>query len=555
MRDMRDLYLLGMAITNSSYPPFHPERPDLPLTIDPGEFKKEFPAESQYAEFKTGIGRDPLQETVVSFSNADGGVILIGVSDKGDIVGRELDSGTTDSLHQIMRDVHDPGRYSLHRVSVGGRAIIAVSVARRQEGFAQMSSGIVRIRKGTRDEPLFGSELQHFINQRSSIRYELTQTKVLLESAKADLLAGFCEAFGWELENAHERLEEQGYVSERHLTVAGVLYLSDEPGESLGKAHIELLRYREDDSVDYDLRIEIKGPLPHQLQSSVQRILDELGTELVVLGVRRYDLPRLPAVVVREAIANALAHRSYEMNRTPVRIELRPSSVRILSPGGLPEPVTVDNIREATAPRNISAIRALRLFGLAEDAGRGIDVMEDTMLEEMLDPPKFADHGHEVVVTLPIRSAVAPAERAWIRELERRGSLEGPDRLLLVHAARGEALTNAKARDILQMDRPGARAVLQRLRDAGFLEQKGERGGATYHLAGTLEPPAGLRLGPEELASLIVDLAAKNSVSNADVRAATGLDRWKVRDLLGSLVQEGRLTQYGKRRGTRYQAH
>lgn len=543
-----------MAKTNPSYPPFHPRRPELPLTIDREEFKREFPGEGQYIEFKSGIGRDPLQETVVAFSNADGGVILIGVSDDGEIVGRELDSGTADTIHQVMRDIHDPGRYSLHRASIDGRPVIAVSVARRQEGFAQMSSGIVRIRKGTRDEPLFGSELQHFINQRSSTRYELTQTGVPFASVDESLLSEFEAAFAWGPDNVRDRLEEQGFLVAGHLSVAGVLYLTRDPGESLGKTHVELLRYRDDDTVDYDLRVEIKGSLPHQLQDSVERILDELGTELVVLGVRRYDLPRLPAVVIREAIANALAHRSYEINRTPVRIELRPSSVRILSPGGLPEPVTVENIREATAPRNLSVIRALRLFGLAEDAGRGIDVMEDTMLEEMLDPPKFDDRGHEVVVTLPIRSAVAPAERAWIRELERRGSLEGPDRLVLVHAARGESLTNAKAREILQMDRPGARAVLQRLRDEGFLEQRGERGGASYHLAGSLEPPAGLRLGPGELADLIIRLAEEGPISNADVRKATGLDRWKVRDLLGDLVEDGRLIQTGRRRGTRYEA-
>ena len=178
--------------------------------------------------------------------------------------------------------------------------------------------------------------------------------------------------------------------------------------------------------------------------------------------------------------------------------------------------------------------------------------MQDTMLEEMLDPPEFEDHGHEVAVVLPIRSAVAPAERAWVRELERRGNLRGLDRLLLVHAARGETLTNARAREILQADRPAARARLQHLRDAGFLEQRGERGGATYHLAGTLEPPAGLRLGPNELADLIESLAAEGPLTNTDVRDATGLDRWKVRDLLGSLVREGRLVQTGQRRGTRY---
>lgn len=541
-----------MTSANTSYPPFHPERREIPLILGSDEFRREFPEESQYIEFKTGTSRNQLQETVVAFSNADGGVILIGVADDGRIVGRDLDAGTTDSIHQVMRDVHDPGRYSLHRASVDDKPIVVLSVARRQEGFSQTSSGIIRIRKGTRDEPLFGAELQHFINRRSTARYELTPTRRSVESADNDLLAKLAETFDWKVEHAPERLQERGFASDGRLTVAGALYLLPDPGSILGKSHVELLRYRDDESVDYDLRVEIKGPLPLQLENSVHRILDELGTELVVLGVRRYDLPRVPPIVVREALANALAHRSYELDRTPVRVEIRPSSVRILSPGGLPEPVTVENIRETTAPRNLAVIGALRQFGLAEDAGRGIDVIEDTMLEEMLDPPQFEDSGHEVVLTLPVRSAVAPAERAWIRELERRGSLEGPDRLILVHAARGETLTNATAREILGADRSGARAVLQRLRDAGFLEQEGERGGATYHLAGTLEPPAGLRLGPEELASLIEQMAADGPISNADVRNATGLERWKVRDLLGELVEAGRLAQTGQRRGTKY---
>ena len=417
-----------------------------------------------------------------------------------------------------------------------------------------MSTGVVRVRKGTRDEPLFGSELQRFINERSATRYELTPTSLSIDSAKPDLLTGLGRAFGWEPENVVERLPEFGYAAGNHLTVAGALYLADDPSKVLGKAHVELLRYRDDESVDYDLRIEIGGPLPAQLETAAQRIHDELGTELVVLGVRRYDLARVPQIVIREAIANALAHRSYELDRTPVRIEIRPSSVLIRSPGGLPEPVTIENIRETSAPRNMSVIRALRGFGLAEDAGRGIDVMEDTMLEEMLDPPRFEDHGHEVVVMLPVRSAVAPVERAWVRELEKRGALEGPDRLVLVHAARGEILTNARVREIIQADGGTARESLHRLRDTGFLEQRGERGGATYRLEGSLEPPAGLRLGADELARLIENLAAKGPISNADVRDATGLGRGEVRALLRRLVQEGRLIQTGQRRGTRYHA-
>jgi ATP-dependent DNA helicase RecG len=273
---------------------------------------------------------------------------------------------------------------------------------------------------------------------------------------------------------------------------------------------------------------------------------------MVVLGVRRFELPRLPEVVVREAVANALAHRSYESSGTPVRVELRPGFVRITSPGGLPEPVTIQNIRDANAARNLAVIRALRHFGLAEDAGRGIRVMQDAMRHEMLDPPAFADHGHEVEVVLPIRSPVAPVERAWVRELEQRGDLTGADRIVLVHAARGETMTNARVRAAVGTDAAEARETLQRLRDLGLLEQRGTRGGATYHLSGSLRPPAGLRLTPEELADLVEGLAVKQELTNARVREATGLDRVEALAILDRLVREGRLERTGSRRGTRY---
>jgi ATP-dependent DNA helicase RecG len=172
----------------------------------------------------------------------------------------------------------------------------------------------------------------------------------------------------------------------------------------------------------------------------------------------------------------------------------------------------------------------------------------------MLDPPRFEDFGHEVRVTLPLSSAVAPVERAWIRELERRGSLQAPDRLLLIHAARGEVLTNAKAREILQVDRDSARETLQRLRDAGFVRQRGERGGASYHLEGSLAPPAGLRLDRDELAIAIETLAAEGPITNSVVRKVTGLGRGEVKYLLKRLVDEGRLVKIGERRGTRYRS-
>jgi ATP-dependent DNA helicase RecG len=218
--------------------------------------------------------------------------------------------------------------------------------------------------------------------------------------------------------------------------------------------------------------------------------------------------------------------------------------------------VTVENIREANAARNLTTIRILRQLGLAEDAGRGVDLMQDAMAEEMLDPPRFHDNGHEVLVELPIRSVVSPAERAWLRELEQRGTLTGPDRLVLVHAARGEVLTNARVREILGpgVDSAGAREALKRLRDEHLLEQRGQRGGASYRLVGTLKPPAGLRLSAEELDDVVARLAGEAPISNRDVRAATGLERAEALAILDRLVTAGRLRRTGERRGTKYHA-
>lgn len=46
---------------------------------------------------------EQIQDTAVAFSNADGGVILIGVRDNGEIAGRALDAGTEDDIHQALQ--------------------------------------------------------------------------------------------------------------------------------------------------------------------------------------------------------------------------------------------------------------------------------------------------------------------------------------------------------------------------------------------------------------------------------------------------------------------
>ena len=54
--------------------------------------------------------------------------------------------------------------------------------------------------------------------------------------------------------------------------------------------------------------------------------------------------PEIPALAVREVVANALAHRDYFVD-APVAIDVHPDRVEVISPGSLPNTVTVENIK------------------------------------------------------------------------------------------------------------------------------------------------------------------------------------------------------------------
>jgi ATP-dependent DNA helicase RecG len=536
-----------------TYPPLHPEAsPPAPLLMSAAEFAYAYPEESETVERKAGAGAKPLQETSVAFSNSRGGVILIGVDDSGAILGRDTTPGLVDDIHRALRDARGLGRYEIHTLGVNGKTVTVVAVARRVEGFAQTSDGRVLVRNGTRNDALLGSDLARFLKERALESFESTSTQHRLDDIVPNRLAALAERFGWQDPDEYaQRLQERGLATGGRLTVAGALCLLEEPPRGLGKPIVELFRYG-DDSGQYDRRTEFAGPVDEQVERVTEAVTAELGSEIVVLGVRRHELPRIPARVIREAVANAVAHRDYEQRRS-VQIHIHPNEVRITSPGGLPEPVTEKNIRETQSARNERILRVLRRQGLAEDAGLGVDAMQDLMRDALLDPPRFHDTGHSVEVVLPIRSAVTPAERAWVREIVQRGLIEPADRILLVHAARGNVLTNSVAREVLALDPLSARAALRRLRDAGFLVQRGERAGTSYVLAAFLTPPAGLRLSDTELEEVVMEIAREGEpVSNARVRSRTGLDRVEALRVLDSLVAQNRLRRVGERRGTRY---
>jgi ATP-dependent DNA helicase RecG len=518
------------------------------------EFQQLIGRESARVELKTGASGKPLQEAMVALSNTAGGLLVIGVDDRRQLIGRPLDQATEERIHAAAAEAHNLGRYDVREIHVGTRPLVIIEVARREEGIAQTSDGRILVRKGPRNQAVVGDAVWQLLTSRTLRRFEQAASGVALDRAAHDDLNRICAAHGWQPDDVrlHDRLRERGLAGDTELTIAGALLLTD-PRQTISASKFMVeIRWYDGVGPDYRRRTVVEGPLPSQIQVAADLVNTELGIDLIVIGVSRHELPRLPPVVVREAIANAVAHRSYELDQTAVVIDIRPDQVVITSPGRLPESVTIATMRQAQAARNPVVIDVLRRCGLTEDAGRGVDVMQDVMRDEMLDPPVFEAIGQFVRVTLPIRGPVTPTERAWLKDLEESGVLEPVDRLLLVHAARGDALTNARARQITGLDREQALGSLRRLRDQGFVRQHGERGGATYVLHDAIGPVAVRRLSQGEIEQMILTEAGKHPIRNEDVRTLTGLDRVDALALLSRLVERGELVRHGSRRFTTY---
>jgi ATP-dependent DNA helicase RecG len=538
-----------------AYGGLNPERPESwPEALDGKEFAERFPGESDTVEFKQGLTGIP--DSVVAFSNTHGGIICAGVHNNGSAVGLPFTASVEDRIIDEVRHTNSPGSVVSRGIRVADKEITLIGVGRLREGFSQTSSGRVLVRLGTRRIALIGNDLVRFMHERATSSFESAPTDFPLEEADSGLVQEVAHQLGIARgAKMAERLQERGLVTTSHglevLTVAGALYLLQRPDQVLGKAYIEVMRFPEG-SEDFDWRQEITGPLPNQVIEATHLVSSQLGVDSVVLGLRRHDLPRIPERVLRETIANAVAHRSYEQRGTAVRIELRRDHLDVISPGGLVPPVTVETMRDAFAARNNGVIRLLRRYDLAEDSGKGVDMIQDLMRDELLSEPTFIATDASVRVSLPVLSGTRPEERAWVREVVEQGRIEDRDRVLLIHARRGERLTNQRVRELLSTGREGAVAALRRLVAAGLLIRQGHRGGSYYQLAIGLAPPAGLTLTRDELRQLVLEMARNSSVTNQLVRERTGLDRQVVLGLFDDLVDAGELRRIGERRGTRY---
>jgi len=388
-------------------------------------------APGQLVEYLTEADEIKLAETMVAFANGDGGTVLIGVDASGRPARRVYAEDVEGALRAAELRCRPPIQVSWQEQDLGEAQVIAISVPRSTE-LHSLDDGRVLVRVGAINKPLGGEAIRQLAATKSSADYE---AEPVPGAARADLDDAVIAEYMAEREKrgrkhigtVEELLVEIGAVTPTDFqpTTSGILLFGRNPQVFLPHSGLVFVKFLgteprgEGGLPGYGRREEIGGPLARIIERAWQVALEEMRIGAVVTGLEREEKTEYPPFAVREALVNAVCHRDYRLRGRRIEIRMFSDRMEVISPGGLPGFITVDNIVEEHFSRNPRIVAGLFQWGYIEELGLGIDRMIEEMTQAGHPPPQFKAQPHTFTVVLSnIRERRAIP--AWERTMNER---------------------------------------------------------------------------------------------------------------------------------------
>lgn len=272
-------------------------------------------------------------------------------------------------------------------------------------------------------------------------------------------------------------------------------------------------------------------------------------------GLFRKELLTFDEVSVREALLNAVSHRDYRSGSS-IFVRQYPQRLEIVSPGGFPAGVTVENLLEAQNPRNRRLASALQKCGLIERSGQGMNLMFERAIQQGKALPDFTGTSASEV-RLTLRGIVTTPE--FVKFLESLGaehvrSFSTDDFLALDSVRRAVPLVERLKARIPGLVEIGAVEVAGRGR--GVKHTLSRRFFAAMGSAGTYTRQKGLdRATKKELLfKHIADSGPVGTQMKELKQVLPSENRGVIQVLLRELRRDGRVHSTGATKGARWVA-
>lgn len=325
--------------------------------------------ESERVEFKRDATRD-IHKEVCALANADGGYILIGIDDEGDIVGCNVKK-VLDALANSVQSIIPPPKIKTHKLSLGDKDVLVVEV--EKSSTLCSVGGVAYIRIGTGIRPLSIQEIITISAELGTINWDEVPS-VSVEHINM----GYVRWFFKTMERTRGKtipedmwmkyLKSVKAVKGDKLTNAGVLFFTDASEFLNCKCRLVFVDGEPRGSKEYE------GPVWKIIEDVFTDIARELKRTEVVVATRRVRIEEYPLRALREAIINAFAHRNYAIP-SDVRIFVHPDRIVVRSPGGLMPGVDLGDPEHI--PRNPALCQLLYDAGFIEKYGYGIVMIRE----------------------------------------------------------------------------------------------------------------------------------------------------------------------------------
>jgi ATP-dependent DNA helicase RecG len=338
-----------------------------------------------------------LAVTMLAMANSQGGTVLLGVAGSS-VEGVHNVSESVDLLLQAALSIEPPLIVPLPDVvRINGKAVIILQIPPGMPHVYALDGRYMQ-RQDTENVALKPHDLRHLIMERGEASYETEASRgAVLADIDWDKAKAYVSGLSGMGETSIERvLIKRGCLVEQDGTVrptnAGILLFGKDPQRFMRGADITAARFAGETMSDTFTRQDISGTLPDQIRRAEMFMVDHLrkGVQLGQTMARAENF-EYPLEAARELVVNAVAHRDYHVSGDGIRLFIFSNRMEVTSPGGLPGPVTIDNIKDERFSRNPAIVQVLSDLGFIERLGYGVDRVIDLMRQQKLQAPRFEE--------------------------------------------------------------------------------------------------------------------------------------------------------------------
>ena len=319
--------------------------------------------EDSYTQFKVNItNAEKLAQEIIAFSNAKGGVVLIGIDDFGKVVG--LDNDDIRRINQLIGNVINthvlPPVYPLVMIeNIENKKILLLKIDEGVNKPYSTNSGIYLTKAGSDKRKISPQELRRLFAESKNL---FPDEEVVHDSSIEDIdvskLKKFLKTDNIEMFNRLNRnelvletlLANLELLRDDKLTLAGVLLFSHNPQRFKPSFYVDCCYFDGNDIsvTKFISKKTIKGTFDEMFEDSIRFVVSQLRVYQIEKDFNSNGELEINQEVLTELIVNALVHRDYYINSS-IKIFMFHDRIEIITPGKLVNSLTVEKIKNGIA--------------------------------------------------------------------------------------------------------------------------------------------------------------------------------------------------------------